>query len=279
MITEQQIPSVLDHPLYDNHGSKVGEVKHVFLDDDTGRPEWLCVKTGLFGTRETFVPTSSAEFVTDHVEAGFDKDFIKQAPNVDVDAAGHLSVSEEQQLYRYYGIDPNAAPAAGPAGTREPARTDESVRELRDREQRLGEAAAREQAHGDDAMTRSEERLQVGKETRETGRARLRKYVVTEEQQVTVPVSHEEVRVEREPITEENRDAAMRGPEITESEHEVILHEERPVVSKETVPVERVRATKETVTEQETVGGEVRKEEITMEEEGTDEPGRGRRDR
>jgi uncharacterized protein (TIGR02271 family) len=94
-----------------------------------------------------------------------------------------------------------------------------------------------------------------------------------------VPVSHEEVRVEREPITEENREAAMRGPEITESEHEVILHEERPVVSKETVPVERVRATKETVTEQETVGGEVRKEEITMEEEGTDEPGRGRRDR
>ncbi|WP_119729832.1 DUF2382 domain-containing protein [Thermomonospora amylolytica] len=264
MITEQQIPQVLDHPLYDNHGSRVGDVKHVFLDDATGQPEWLCVKTGMFGSKETFVPTSRAEWVRDHVEAGYDKDFIKQAPNVDVDAGGHLSASEEQQLYRYYGIDwgaeQSAAGREGPAAVAGgPAAAQESTRGPERGPERGTDT-------GDDAMTRSEERLQVGKETHETGRVRLRKYVVTEEQQVTVPVSHEEVRVEREPITDENRDRAMSGPEISEAEHEVVLHEERPVVSKETTPVERVRATKETVTEEESVGGEVRKEHIEMED-------------
>jgi uncharacterized protein (TIGR02271 family) len=113
-------------------------------------------------------------------------------------------------------------------------------------------------------MTRSEEQLNVGTEKVQTGRARLRKYVTTEQQTVTVPVSREEVRIEREPITEGNRDAALSGPGISEEEHEVILTEERPVVSKETVPVERVRLDKETVTEQERVTEDVRKEQIDL---------------
>ncbi|WP_243708880.1 PRC and DUF2382 domain-containing protein [Actinomadura sp. GC306] len=246
---------MLGHPLYDESGSKVGDVKHVFLDDETGRPEWLGIKTGLLGNKETFVPTSGAEWVADHVEAEWEKDFIKQAPHVDVEA-GHISADEEEQLYRYYGIGPGGRHAQAHPGDAAPERGRET----------------------DDAMTRSEEELHVRKETRESGRARLRKYVVTEEQEMTVPVSHEEVRVEREPITGENRDAAMRGAEITEAEHEVTLHEERPVVSKETTPVERVRASKETVTEEETVGGEVRKERIELEEE-EDARRRGHRER
>jgi uncharacterized protein (TIGR02271 family) len=256
MITEQQIPRVLDHPLYDERGSKVGDVKHVFLDDRTGRPEWLGVKTGMLGANEAYVPAQRAEWVSDHVEAGYEKDFIKQAPAVDLEAGGeHIPAAEVQQLYHYYGID-----SGGPQATGAPTE------------------AAPERAHEpDDAMTRSEEKLHVDTETRESGRARLRKYVVTEKQEVTVPVSHEEVRVEREPITDENREAAMRGQEITEAEHEVVLHEERPVVSKETTPVERVRASKETITEQETVGGEVRKEHIEIEENDTSQRGRRKR--
>ncbi|MFD0891851.1 YsnF/AvaK domain-containing protein, partial [Streptosporangium algeriense] len=125
--------------------------------------------------------------------------------------------------------------------------------------------AGRADFTGDDAMTRSEERLTARTETRESGRARLRKYVVTEEQQVTVPVTHEEVRVEREPITDENREAALRGPEISEAEHEVTLHEQRAVVEKETVPVERVRLTTEEVQGEETFTEQVRKERIEAE--------------
>jgi len=118
-------------------------------------------------------------------------------------------------------------------------------------------------------MTRSEERLRVGTERQAAGRARLRKYVVTENVQQTVPVTREEVRVEREPITDANRDAALAVPDICEEEHEVTLTEERPVVQKETVPVERVRLTKEQVTGEEVVSDEVRREVI--ETEGGDE--------
>jgi len=116
----------------------------------------------------------------------------------------------------------------------------------------------------DNAMTRSEEQLRVGTERVEAGRARLRKYVTTETETRTVPVSHEEVRVEREPITDANMPNAMSGPAISEEEHEVVLTEERPVVAKEAVPVERVRLDTETVTEQATVTEEVRKEQIDM---------------
>jgi uncharacterized protein (TIGR02271 family) len=111
-------------------------------------------------------------------------------------------------------------------------------------------------------MTRSEERLHVGTETVQAGRARLRKYVVTETVTTSVPVSHEEVRLEREPITEAGRDAALAGPAISEEEHEITLHAERPVVAKEAVPVERVRLGTETVTEEREVTEQVRKEQI-----------------
>ncbi|MEU5992728.1 PRC and DUF2382 domain-containing protein [Spirillospora sp. NPDC047418] len=245
MINERQIPQVLNHPLQDAEGRKVGDVKNVFQDDATGRPEWLGVQTGMMGTKETFVPVSGVEVVADHIESLYEKDFIKHAPDIDVDANGHMSASEERRLYDYYSIE-------------------------------RGRRQQPDPTRGDNAMTRSEEQLHVSKETHESGRARLHKYVVTEDQEMTVPVSHEEVRVEREPITDENRDAAMRGPEISEAEYDVTLHEEEPVVSKETIPVERVRATKETRTEQRTVGGQVRKEHIELEED-TDQ--RGRRNR
>jgi len=81
-----------------------------------------------------------------------------------------------------------------------------------------------------------------------------------------VPVSREEVTLEREPITDANVGNALDGPDISEEEHEVTLHAERPVVETEAVPVERVRLGKETVTGQETVSGEVRKEQIEFDD-------------
>ena len=119
-------------------------------------------------------------------------------------------------------------------------------------------------------MTRSEEELRVGTETHERGRVRLRKYVTTEEVTQTVPVRREEVRLEREPVTDADVGAATGGPELTESAHEVVLREERPVVDKEVVPRERVRLDTETVTEERRVGEEVRKEQIEVDEGDTD---------
>ena len=101
----------------------------------------------------------------------------------------------------------------------------------------------------------------------------MRKYVTTEQVQQTVPVQRERVRVEREPITDANLDAATSGPEISEEEHEVILREEEPVVEKRVVPRERVRLDKDAVTSEERVAEQVRKEQIEVQ----DENGKGGR--
>jgi uncharacterized protein (TIGR02271 family) len=261
MITIEQVSDVIGHTAYDRAHKKIGEVSQVFLDDETGQPEWMTVRTGLFGTKETFVPLEPAELRGDEVVVPFEQEDIKDAPRVDTEA-GHLPPAEEAQLYEYYGMTyqpvtgtaPEAPGAGAPdVGAPPPASTTPRA----ETPPRRGET--------DEAMTRSEERLRVGKEQHEAGRARLRKYVVTDYEQRTVPVRREQVRVEREPITEENREQAMAGPEISEAEHEAVLHEERPVVGKETTPVERVRLEKEAVTEEETVGDEVRKERIQSE--------------
>ncbi|MFF1511303.1 DUF2382 domain-containing protein [Streptomyces sp. NPDC058326] len=280
MIAQEQIPAVVDHPVYDAQGKKIGEAKHVYVDDVTGRPEWVTVKTGLFGTSESFVPIKDASMVDDHLEVPYPKDRIKDAPHVDVDGGGHLSNQEERRLYEYYGIAWDEAwqranqpgeggwahGTAGTAGAAGAAGLGEGDR-ARDMGGARGEGMART---GDDAMTRSEEQMHVGTEQVETGRVRLRKYVVTEDVQQTVPVRHEEVRVEREPITEANRGEALSGPEISEAEHEVTLHEERPVVETRAVPVERVSLHTDEVTEEETVTGQVRKERIDIETEEAD---------
>jgi len=82
----------------------------------------------------------------------------------------------------------------------------------------------------------------------------------------TVPVQREEVRLQREPITDENLDAATSGPQLSEAEHEVVLHEEAPVVEKRTVPKERVRLETDTVTDEREVAEEVRKEQIEVDD-------------
>ena len=113
-------------------------------------------------------------------------------------------------------------------------------------------------------MTRSEEEVRVGTQRQETGRARLRKHIVSERVDTTVPVEREQVRVEREPITDANVSQATSGPELSEEEHEVVLHEERAVVDKEVVPKERVRLDKDVTTEQQRVSEDVRKEQIDV---------------
>jgi len=245
----------------DNSGNKIGSVGQLYLDDRTENPSWVTVKTGLFGMSETFVPLTEASYDGGDLRVPYTKDEVKDAPRVD--PGSHLSPEEEDRLYRHYNLangtrDANFSDTrTGTAGT---YTGDAGTRGVTDRDRLTDRDTAGRGT--DDAMTRSEEQLHVGTERHETGRARLRKYVVTENVTRTVPVTREEVRVEREPITDRNVGDAMSGPDLREDEHEVTLHEERPVVDKETVPVERVRLEKDTVTDQETVSDEVRKERI-----------------
>ena len=243
--------------LIDRDGDKIGSIGDVYLDDRTGQPEWLTVKTGLFGMRESFVPTANARAEGDTVRVPYEKSHIKDAPNVDADGA--LSHDEESRLYRHYGL-PDAEQES--ADRQSVTGSGAGIPDERDRRGAGRDVSGPET---DDAMTRSEEEVRVGTTRRETGRARLRKYVVTENVTKTVPVTREEVRIEREPITAANRDAALSGREITEEEHEVTLHAEEPVVEKRTVPKERVRMERDTVTDEETVSEQVRKERIESE--------------
>ncbi len=264
---------LIGQTLYSSDNEKIGKIGQVFLDDDTDRPEFLTVNTGLFGMNESFVPAADVAVTEDGVRVPFTKDQVKDAPNVDVDS-GHLDQSEERRLYDHYGMtyserssdsglpQSNTGLATGTTDTTDTTGTAGTTDTF------TSESSAGHDTSGpntDEAMTRSEERLDVGTTSQEAGRARLRKYVTTEEETVTVPVKKERAVLETEPITDANRDEATSGPAISEEEHEVVLQEERAVVGKTAEPVERVKLGTETVTDEETVTEEVRKEHIEAE--------------
>ena len=262
MISTDDMSRVTGSTVVDNDGDRIGTAGEVYVDDTSGQPEWVTVNTGLFGTAHSFVPLAQADLSGSGLRVPYDKKRVKDAPRLG--DSGHLTPQEEDELYRYYGISGEG-------------RTDDLYLE-RDTQTTAttgfdsGRETVGHDTSGpttDDAMTRSEERLSVGTERREAGRARLRKYVTTETQTVDVPVSHEEVRVVTEPVTDANRAKSVDGPTITEAEHEVVLHEEVPVVDVEAVPVERVRIDVATVTETEAVSGQVGDEHVEVDADGT----------
>ncbi len=256
MITRDQVPDLLDTVVYDNDGEKVGKVGQVYFDQESNQPSWVTVNTGLFGMKESFVPLQQARAETDGLQVAVNKQEVKDAPRVESDS--ELPPEREAELYSHYGLGPDGYAASNQSDGYDPSQS----------------FASDGRGQSDQAMTRSEERLNVRTEQTEQGRARLRKHVVTEHVQQTVPLRHEEVRLEREPVTEANRRSALDGPEISEADHEVTLHAERPVVETETVPVERVRLSTDTVTEQQRVDGDIRKEKIEFEGSGQQRPPR-----
>ena len=192
MLTQEQIPSLIHSTAYDPSGDKIGSIKQVYLDDRTDQPQFATVHTGLFGLKETFVPLEGAELRGDRVVVPVDKAQVKDAPNIDPDGSdGALTPTQVAELYRHYHLP------TSPSGTRDTYAADVDRGDARDRDRgtAVGETYERSRhesgsGRDDGAMTRSEERLRVGTETHEAGRARLRKYVVTEEEKHTVPVSH-----------------------------------------------------------------------------------------
>jgi uncharacterized protein (TIGR02271 family) len=267
MLGNQDVRDLVGRTVYSTGGEKIGDVGQVYLDDQSNQPKWLTVKTGFFGSNESFIPVEEASLSDDGITVPFDKDKVKNAPNIASDA--HISETEEEEIYRYYGLTYSGTGNAGytdTAGVTDTAGTTTGYTDTADAPP-VGHDTSGPTT--DSAMTRSEERLDVGTERHEAGRARLRKWVETDTETVTVPVTKERAVVEREPITDHNVDQALDGPAISEEEHEVVLKEERPVVDKHTEAKERVRLDKEVTTDQETVSGEVRKEQIELEQGGT----------
>jgi uncharacterized protein (TIGR02271 family) len=318
---QTEIRNLLDCHVVGSDGQSIGKVGQVYLNDRTGEPEWVTVRTGFFGMKQTFVPLANARRSGEEIRVPFDKEMIKGAPNIDVD--GRLSLNEEADLYRYYGMHPSDIPRQRPGETRtrEPITGESAERRAGLAGETTGDmpggtlgettgdmprgtsgempgemggglaggamggampgTTGRETPGGlgdemrgglrddqDIDMICSEEQIHIGKESRESGRVHLHKFVDTEVVRETIPLSHEEVVIEREPI----RDGEMVGTfEIGEEDREMILHEERPVVGKEIRPVERVHVRKQDVQREETVEGQVRKERLEIDEETRDE--------
>ncbi len=224
-------------------GKVVGTVEQVFRDDVDGTPAWARVRSGKTGR---FVPLGSSTVTTDGLSVPFDTQKIMGGPNID--AGQHMSAAQAEDLSRYYGLTVPAQQTRGRAG---------------DDTQAGDQMADTNVAADADWLVRQEERFQVGKEMLETGRVRLHKYVDVEPVEQAIHVYHEEYDVERIPITAEERISGN----IAEGEQEIILHEERAVLRKEIVPVERVRLRTKRVEEDSTVRDELRRERIEIEPE------------
>jgi uncharacterized protein (TIGR02271 family) len=260
-MTVDELMTLRGSDVYSNDGDKIGSLEQVYVDNYTGEPEWVAVKTGLFGTSVNLVPLEGARYGDGQsLQVAHSKDVVKDAPNVDPD--GELSPQEEGELYRHYGLN------YGSPTTQRDTTTGEGMLG-RDRDAMAGEGTIARDTSGpetDSAMTVSEEQLQVDKTRNEAagGRVRLRKYVVTDHETVSVPVEREVARIEREPITDANRDAAYDGPALSEEEAEITLSEEEVQVSKRTVPKERIRLEKDVVTEERSVTEDVSREEVEV---------------
>lgn len=244
---------------YDINGEKIGRVAEIYADHATGQPEWLALTAGFLGSRTHFVPLAGASAQDEGIIVAFERDAVHRAPNTE--SHGELTQEDEAQLYGHYGFDysydQSQSGLPGQAQERD-------MRAKRAGDTGTGEM--RERTTGDEAMTRSEEELQLERTRRDVGRARLYKWVEVEHVSFTVPVRRQKAKLVREPITDDNRDRAFSGPEISEGEHEVVLNEEDVVVTKRVEPKERVRLETEEVVEERAVEADLAKERIEFDD-------------
>ena len=144
-------------------GQKIGSIGQVYVDDSTGEPSFVTVKTGLFGTAESFVPLQDATVTGSDIRVAYNKTEVKDAPRIDPDE--RITPKEEQRLYAHYDI---SSPRGHTSGTERTGPSDTG-----DYGTSSNDTSG---STTDDAMTRSEERLKVGTRKEEAGQARLRKY-------------------------------------------------------------------------------------------------------
>jgi hypothetical protein len=82
---------------------KVGRIEAIYFDEQTGRPQWMAVKTGLFGNNHHLVPLAEAMPTTDgDVKTPYDKRHVEDAPKIEGDE--DLADDQVVELYRYYGL-------------------------------------------------------------------------------------------------------------------------------------------------------------------------------
>jgi len=252
-------------------GKVIGTVEQVFRDDADGTPAWARIRSGKTGR---FVPVSTGEMTPEGLRVPFDSRKVMAGPNID--AGQHMSAAQAEEIRKYYGIavPEQKAPARDAPSRQAPSRPSQSY-QAPSRSSPSYQAPSRQAPYGQapygqrsrpteqEWLVRQEERLEVDKETVETGRVRLHKYVDVEPVQETVRTFHDEYDIERITVTAQDRISG----DIGEEEQEIILYEERPVPRKEIVPVERIRLRTKRIEEDSVVRDELRRERVEVEPE------------
>ena len=270
------------YTVYDNAGSKIGKVDDLFLDENDS-PEYVGVKMGFLGTSSTLIPMEAAtvDESASTITVSFDKETVKNGPAFNDDR--EITPEYENEVRSYYGLGAaqgtgsygeyeGSTAGAGTTGSTEAGTVgagmssgDTESGEFREHD--AGDEGV-SQSHGDDLadedelrVQRSEEELRAGTREREAGSVKVRKRVRTDRERVEVPTRHEEVSVERVPVSGEATEA-----QIGEDEVDVPVTEEEVVVDKRAVAKEEVRLRKDVVEGTEVVEEDVRREEVDVED-------------
>jgi len=268
------------YTVYDRQGEKIGKVDDLFVDE-SDQPEYIGVKMGFLGTRSTLIPwqLASVDENDRRIDVSVDKDHAKEGPAFDDDE--EITPDYEERVYSHYGLQ-QAGGERGGYGEYYGDEADDSSGEVGPG-MRMGDTESGEfrehdagdegvgQSHGDDLadedelrVQRSEEELRAGTREREAGSVKVRKRVRTDRERIEVPTKHEEVSVERVPVSGEATEA-----QIGEDEVSVPVTEEEVVVDKRAVAKEEVRLRKDVVEGTEVVEEDVRREEIDVEDDTT----------
>jgi uncharacterized protein (TIGR02271 family) len=266
------------YEVYDPNGEKIGKVDDLFVDEND-QPEYLGVKMGFLGTKSTLIPWEivSADEEGHRIEVSVEKGKAKDGPAFDDDR--EITPEYENEVRSYYGLQgmqgSEQQGAYGEYYGDEPGHVGPGIREG---DTETGEFRGHSeddegvhQSHGSDLededelrVQRTEEELAAGTREREAGALNVRKRVRTDREQIEVPTRHEEVSVERVPVSGEATEA-----QIGEDEVVVPVTEEEVVVSKRAVAKEEVRIKKDVVEDTEVVEEDVRREEIDVEDDTT----------
>lgn len=260
--TGKTATQLYDYDVIDSQGNKIGAVDGVWIDDATDQPEFVSVKTGWLFGKNHVMPIQQAQFdeTGRTIQMPYDSDRIKGGPSFSTDA--ELSPDDEDQIYEYYGLQRSTAesPSGYAAGGTDTAGTYGAGTDTTSYGTGAGTTETLDAGQEEARVSVSEEELQVGKREVETGRVRVRKVVRTEQQEVPVTLRREEVEIERVPAS----GAEVPSDAFQEREIEVPLTREEPVVGKEAHVTGEVRVGKDVETEQRTVGGAVRREEVEV---------------
>jgi hypothetical protein len=115
----------------DPDGDTVGRITHIYLDRDSGQPEWALVAMPERG--RVFVPLAGARAAGDRVLVSVARAAVREAP--DVASGRELAGQDEARLYRHYGVangadDHGARRAASGGGRARGAATSAPARRL-----------------------------------------------------------------------------------------------------------------------------------------------------